>query len=158
MLKKHCHKCKKKIGCKNTNRYKKPVQVRCPGEYSPCELDFLLIPSKIKHVSYAQKVKYVKSPYAEKFRHQVKQLYEAMVKADYNIGRGSCANPFNVTWKTCNGKFVINGKSLAKYYCHYLGVNKGFSGLIYEILEFCRREEYVCALKRNGKYCAPGRC
>jgi hypothetical protein len=172
MSRKKCHKCQKKIpqknkcegGCKKSvrcqkpSRYQKPYPIRCKGEYTPCDLNYLLIPAKISHLSYERQVKYVKSPYAEKFRHHVKELYEAMVKADYNIGRGSCANPFNVTWQSRNGKFVINGKSLSKYYCFYLGDNKGFSGLIYEILEFCRREEYVCALKRNGKYCSPGRC
>ena len=37
-----------------------------------------------------------------------------MIKASYNINRGSCANSFYVNWKYSNGNFYIDGKSLAK--------------------------------------------
>lgn len=137
---------------------RKPVPVRCKGQYSPCELDSLLIPAKIKGMSYEQQCRYVLSPHACHFRYKVSQLYKSMVQANYNINRGSCANPFYVNWQTCKGKFDINGKSLAAFYCHYLGDNRGFSGLIFKIKEWTERQEYVCALKRNGKYCSPGRC
>ena len=132
--------------------------VKCPGQYSPCELDILLIPANIKNMTYSQQCKYVLSPQAVDFRCQAKQLYNSMIKANYNISRGSCSSPFNVNWKSSNGKFTINGKSLAKYYGHYLGDNKGFTGLLRKILEWCERQRYVNQLRKNGKYCPRGGC
>ena len=130
--------------------------IRCHGQYSTCELDKLLIPANIKNMTYEQQCKYVTSPEACLFRQQAKELYGAMYKANYNINRGSCANAFNVNWNSSNGKFTIDGKSLADYYCHYLGPSQGFTGLLTKIIEWSERKKYVCDLKRNGKYCRPG--
>jgi len=135
--------------------------VRCPGQYSSCELDKFLIPTCIKNMTYAQQCKYVlaATPESYQFREKAKLLFTAMMKAFQNTNRGSCANPFHVNWNSCNGKFFINGKSLSAYYCHYLGANKGFSGLLRKIIEAWERQTYVKNLVRNGKYCRPGnRC
>lgn len=133
--------------------------VKCPGQFSPCELDKLLIPAKIKNMTYAQQCKYVLSPEAFCFRGQVITLFQAMMRASQYTKRGSCANGFYVNWNSCGGKFTINGKSLAEYYCHYLGDNRGFAGLLRKIIESWERHTYVQNLVRNGKYCRPGnRC
>jgi hypothetical protein len=128
------------------------IYVRCPGKYSPCELDNILIPKNIKNMTYEQQCKYVISPVAYLFREQAKQLYSSMYKANYNIKRGSCANSFNVNWNSSNGKFTISGKSLANYYCHSIGSCKGFTGLLNKIIEWCDRQKYIYDLKKNGKY------
>lgn len=133
--------------------------IKCPGHFSAYQLDKILIPANIKNMSYSQQCKYVLSPEAYHLRIKAKSMYVAMVKAYKNTSKGSCANPFYVCWNSCNGKFNINGKSLSAYYCHYLGTNKGFSGLLRKIIEFCERKAYVCQLIKDGKYCRPGnRC
>lgn len=133
--------------------------VKCKGQYSPCDLDKLLIPAMIKDMTYSQQCKYVLSPEACEFRKKVMLMLQAMLQAFQYTNRGSCANPFYVNWESCNGKFNINGKSLAEYYSHYLGANKGFSGLMLKIREHWERQRYVCGLIKNGKYCRPGnRC
>ena len=130
--------------------------VRCPGKYSTCELDKLLIPENIKNMTYEQQCKYVISKEACVFRQQAYKLYYSMYKANYNINKGSCANAFYVNWNSSNGKFTIGGKSLADYYNHYIGPSQGFTGLLTKIIEWTERQSYVCDLKRNGNYCRPG--
>jgi hypothetical protein len=127
--------------------------VKCPGEYSPCELDILLIPNNIKNMTYVQQCKYLSCSESKHFRTQAKDLYVSMIKASYNIKRGSCANSFYVKWNSSNGNFYINGKSLAKYYDHYLGTGNGFRGILRNIIEQAERRNYVKQLQKNGQYC-----
>lgn len=127
--------------------------VKCPGQYSPCELDMLLIPNNIKNMTYDQQCKYLLCSRSNKFKNQAKELYISMIKASYNIKRGSCANSFYVNWNSSNGNFYIDGKSLAKYYDHYLGAGNGFRGILRTIIEQAERRNYVNKLQKNGQYC-----
>ena len=122
----------------------------------PSELDKLLIPVNIKNLTFKQQAEYVITPEALPLRAAVHELYSAMIKANYNINRGSCANPYRVTWNSVGGKFIINGKSLAAYYCHYLGIGSGFAKLLRIMLEYTERQRYICQMKKNGKWCRPG--
>jgi hypothetical protein len=127
--------------------------VKCPGQYSPCELDILLIPNNIKNMTYDQQCKYLLCSHSNKFKNQAKELYISMIKASYNIKRGSCANSFYINWKSSNGNFYIDGKSLAKYYDYYLGSGNGFRGILRTIIEQAERRNYVNQLQKNGQYC-----
>ena len=127
--------------------------INYPCYFSPCELDKILIPKNIENLSFEKQCKYVLSHDASMFRIKAKYLYIAMIKANKNISRGTCANPFYVNWETSKGRFIINGKSLSDYYCRYLAADKGFSGLLFKINEYCERKAYVCQLKKEGKYC-----
>ena len=133
--------------------YESHTCVKCPGQYSPCELDVILIPKYIKNMSYEDQCKYILCSECEHFKAQVKELYIAMIKASYNIKRGSCANSFYIKWKSSNGNFHINGESLAKYYDHYLGTGNGFRGILRKIIEQTERRSYVKQLRKNGQYC-----
>lgn len=133
-------------------------RVRCPGEYLPCELDKLLIPKCIQNMTYEVQCNYVLSKCFNCFRPNILELYRAMMDASYNIKRGSCANPFYIKWDSINGSFVINGKSLAKYYDHCLGTCYEFGGLLQKILEQTERNNYVNQLRKEGKYCYRERC
>lgn len=118
------------------------------------QLDILLIPSDIANLSFEQQLKIVLSPSKKILRTQVTGLWVAMIKADKNIKRGSCANGFKVTWNAVGGKIFIKGKSLSNYYNRYLSANNcGFSGLLYKIIEFRYRQDNVKNQKRNGKFC-----
>jgi hypothetical protein len=130
--------------------------VKCPGQYSPCDLDVLLIPNNIKNMTYEQQCKYLLCSHSKHFRSQAKDLYLSMIKASYNIKRGSCANSFYIKWNTANGNFHINGKSLARYYDHYLGTGNGFRGILRKIIEQAERRSYVKKLRKNGQYCSIG--
>jgi len=130
--------------------------IKYPRNFTPCELDKILIPTNIKNMPYNKQCNYLLSPKAVHLRTKAKELYISMIKAYKNTSRGSCANPFYVSWNSCKGQFNISGKSLSSYYCHYLGSNKGYSGLLRKIIEYCERKAYVCQLIKEGKYCRPG--
>ena len=132
----------------------KNICIKCPGQYSPCELDRLLIPKNIKNMKYCEQCRYVICSPCSKFRNQAKEFYIAIIKASYNIKRGTCANSFYVKWDSMNGNFHINGKSLARYYDHYLGTGNEFRGILRSIIENSERRYYVAQLKKEGKYCS----
>ena len=119
------------------------------------QLDVLLIPSDIANLTFDQQLKIVLSPSKKTLRTQVLGFWIAMIKADKNIKRGSCANGFRVTWNAKGGKFFIGGKSLSNYYDRYLSANNcGFSGLLFRIIEYRYRQDNIKNQRRNGKFCA----
>ena len=136
------------------------MQNNCNMNFSPSELNILLVPTFLHGMSNAEMGAFIDSctNQSKLFTQQVLHFFQKMRLAKQYTVERKCYCPTKVEWVVSKPSFVISQSSLANYFNFASNHNTGFAFILLKVLDHVKKEKICRQMIQDGKECCKKPC